>query len=68
MTLAPRILVSFMAGLRTTRFAQQLKLSGNGVAAQQAVFKKLLASLAGTQLGQRQGLSVKMDYDEFRQS
>lgn len=68
MTLAPRILVNFFAGLRTTRFAKQLKLTGNGLAAQQAVFKTLLASLARGELGHRQGLHAGMDYEAFRQS
>lgn len=68
MTLAPRILVNLIAGLRTTRFAKQLKLTGNGLAAQKEIFKTLLASLARTQLGQRQGLRGSMSYDDFRQS
>lgn len=68
MTLAPRILVNFVAGLRTTKFAKQLKETGNGLAAQKLIFQKLLFSLGRSQLGQRQGLHGKMDYDSFRQS
>jgi len=68
MTLAPRILVNFLAGLRTTQFAKQLKATGNGLAAQKTIFKSLLASLGRSQLGQRQGLHGGMDYDDFRQS
>jgi len=68
MTLAPRILVNFFAGLRTARFAKQLKRTGNGVVAQKAIFTQLLASLGRTHLGQRQGLRAGMDYDSFRQS
>lgn len=68
MTLAPRILVNFIAGLRTTRFAKQLKATGNGQAAQKKIFASLVASLSRTQLGQRQGLHARFDYDSFRQS
>lgn len=66
MTLAPRILVNFLAGLRIARFAKQLKVTGNGLAAQKIIFHKLLSSLARSQLGQRQGLHAGMDYDSFR--
>lgn len=66
MTLAPRLLVNFIAGLRTSRFAKQLKDTGNGLAAQKAIFHKLLSSLGRSQLGQRQVLHAGMDYDSFR--
>lgn len=66
MTLAPRILVNFIAGLRTTRFAKQLKVTGNGLAAQKTIFHRLLSALGRSQLGQRQGLHAGMDYDSFR--
>lgn len=68
MTLAPRILVNFIASLRATRFAKQLKQTADGVAAQKAIFTKLIATLSRTQLGQRQGLHAGFDYDSFRQS
>lgn len=68
MTLAPRILINFLAGLRTNRFAQQLKANGNGLAAQKATFTKLLTSLGRSELGQRQGLHAGLDYDSFRLS
>ncbi len=68
MTLAPRFLVSFVAGLRTTRFARDLQAAGNGVAAQEATFRHLRAQLARSQLGARQGLSSRMDYQTFRES
>jgi GH3 auxin-responsive promoter len=68
MTLAPRFLVSFMAGLRLNRFKQQLKVTGHGVAAQEAIFARLLGQIAKTQLGARQGISPRMDYQSFRES
>jgi hypothetical protein len=68
MTLAPRILVNFIAGLRTARFAKQLKSTGNGLAAQKTIFTRLLTALGRSQLGHRQGLHAGMDYDSFRQS
>ena len=66
MTLAPRILVNFLAGLRTNRFAKQLKATGNGLAAQKIIFHRLLTAIGRTQLGQRQVLHAGMDYDSFR--
>ncbi len=68
MTLAPRILVNFLAGLRTARFAKKLQQTGDGLAAQKIIFTNLLASLSRSQLGQRQGLHPGFDYDSFRQS
>ena len=68
MTLAPRIFVNFLAGLRTARFSKQIKQTGNGLVAQQTIFSRLLASLSRSQLGQRQGLHAGFDYDSFRQS
>jgi GH3 auxin-responsive promoter len=66
MTIVPRFLVSFLAGLRTTRYAKQLAQTGNGQAAQIAIFKRLLAYLSCTELGRRQVLHPGLDYESFR--
>jgi len=68
MTWVPRFLVSFWAGLRVSRFRRRLKETGDGVAAQQAVLQQLLTQLAHTDLGQRQGLTPGMKYEEFQQT
>lgn len=66
MTIVPRFLVSFIAGLRMTRFAQETARTGNGHAAQAAIFKYLVTRLGQTELGRRQSLHGGLDYDGFR--
>jgi hypothetical protein len=67
MTLAPRFLISFWAGLRVARFVRQVKAGSGAVDAQQAAFRHLMERMATTELGQQQGLHAKMDYETFQQ-
>lgn len=67
MTLAPRILVSFWAGLRAARLKRELKSEVGAVAAQEAAFRRILTQMAGTELGRQQGLDPAMDYETFQQ-
>jgi len=66
MTLAPRILVSFWAGLKVARFQRRLREAGHGVAAQQAAYRHLMGKIAGTALGRQQGIEANLDYETFR--
>ena len=69
MTLAPRFLVNFWAGYRVAKFQHQLKALGNGVAAQQAAFARLMAALfAGTEFGRTHHLTATTSYAEFREN
>jgi hypothetical protein len=67
MTLAPRFLVSFWAGLRVARFVRRLKAGGSAVTAQQATFRHLMERMADTELGRQQGIQANMDYETFQQ-
>jgi hypothetical protein len=68
MTLAPRFLVNFWAGYCVARFGRHLKSLGNGVAAQQAVFTRLMAQLAGTEFGRTHRLTAGTTYEQFREN
>jgi hypothetical protein len=66
MTLAPRFLVNFWAGYQVARFSRRLKAAGNGQAAQQAAFSRLMRQFAGTELGRAHGLGPATTYAQFR--
>jgi hypothetical protein len=68
MTLAPRFLVNFWAGFRVARFVRRLKKNGRGVAAQQAIFAKLMAQLVRTKFGRTHGLKAGATYAQFREA
>lgn len=66
MTLAPRFLVNFWAGLRTARFRLRLKAAGHDTKAQRAVLVHLLGQLAKTEIGRASGITREMTYEQFR--
>lgn len=65
MTLAPRFLVNFWAGLRVARFRRQFGRRALGRANQQAVFSRLMRRAGATTFGRRYGLKDGMTYSEF---
>ncbi|MBL9214703.1 MAG: GH3 auxin-responsive promoter family protein [Opitutaceae bacterium] len=67
MTLVPRFLLSFFAGIEVSRFARQQKAGGRGHAAQLAAFRQLMTQFAGTELGRTRGLSAGTGTEEFRE-
>ncbi len=68
MTLAPRILINFLAGYRVNRLRQRFKAEGTGVASQQACYRRLMGQMARTEFGRTHGLEAAMPYDEFRRA
>lgn len=68
MTLAPSILINFLAGYRANRLRQRFKAEGNGVASQQACLSKLLAQFARTEYGRAHDLRANLSYDDFRRT
>lgn len=68
MTLAPRFLVNFWAGVLAARHNRRQKSLGRGVAAQERTFGHLTAQLAGTEYGRGVGLAAGIGYDRFRES
>ena len=66
MTLAPRFLVNFWAGLRTARFLRRQKALGRGIEAQRAAFVRLVAQAAPTDFGRANRLAAGMSYEQFR--
>lgn len=66
MTLAPRLLVSFLAGLRVARLKRRLRGAGDGLAGQRRAFRHLTGQLAGTAFGREHRLEAGMDYVRFR--
>ena len=67
MTLAPRFLVNFWAGLRVARFARRLKKNAHDASAQQATFSRLVAQSARTEFGRSHGLTAATTYARFRE-
>lgn len=68
MTLAPRFLVNFWAGFRTTRFMRRLRAAGHTARAQQRTFARLTSQLSKTEFGRAAGITRAMNYAQFRQS
>jgi hypothetical protein len=66
MTLAPRFLVNFWAGLQVARFGHRIKSLGRGIGAQQAAFARLMGAAAGTEFGRTHGLGAGISYEQFR--
>ncbi|MBA4136304.1 MAG: hypothetical protein C0518_03190 [Opitutus sp.] len=66
MTIAPRRLVNFLAGLRTHRLRARLHAQGNGTEQQRAAFRVLLTRFEKTEFGRQHGLHARSSYDEFR--
>lgn len=66
MTLAPRFLVSFWAGLRVARLKRQLAKAGNGRAAQETARRHLTAQLAVTDYGRAHRLPADATYGQFQ--
>lgn len=66
MTIAPRPLVNFLAGLRTRRLRARLQAQGNGAEPQRLWLRALLARLEKTELGRQHGLTARTSYDDFR--
>ncbi len=66
MTLAPRFLVNFWAGLCVAQFSRRLKSLGRGTAAQKKAFATLMAQFAGTEFGRNHSLSAATTYAQFR--
>lgn len=66
MTLAPRFLVKFWAGLRVAVFARRLRRSGHDRNAQREAFDRLVAQSARTEFGRTHGLAAGMSYAQFR--
>lgn len=66
MTLAPRFLVSFWAGLVTARFARRLQAAGAAILEQRAAFRQLVGRVAGTAYGREHAVTANMDYAAFR--
>ncbi|HYC71413.1 MAG TPA: GH3 auxin-responsive promoter family protein [Opitutaceae bacterium] len=68
MTLAPRFLVNFWAGLLATRFARGLRARGRADADQRAAYAHLVARLARAEYGRAAGIAADMPYARFRSS
>jgi len=66
MTLAPRFLVSFWAGLRVARLRRQLAKARNGVAGQETARRHLTAQLAATEQGRAHRLPADATYGQFQ--
>ena len=66
MTLAPRFLVNFWAGLGVTKFLRRLRTPGHAVTAQAAAFAKLMAQFAGTEFGRSHSLTAATTWAQFR--
>jgi hypothetical protein len=66
MTIAPRPLVNFLAGLRARRLRARLQAPGDGIAQQRATFQALLARFERTEFGRQHGLRARGGYEEFR--
>ncbi|MFZ5497203.1 MAG: GH3 family domain-containing protein [Verrucomicrobiota bacterium] len=66
MTLAPRFLVNFWAGLCVARFARRLKRPGHDARAQQEALARWIALSARTEFGRTHGLTATTTYAQFR--
>jgi hypothetical protein len=68
MTLAPRFLVNFWAGLVVARFARRLRSPGHDVHAQHAAFVRLVSQAARTSFGRSHAITARTAYPEFQES
>jgi hypothetical protein len=68
MTLAPRFLVNFWAGLLVARFARRLKSADYDAHAQHAAFARLISQAAHTSFGRSYAITPRTTYPEFRES
>ena len=66
MTLAPRFLVNFWAGLRVARFGHRIKSLGRGIKAQHAAFARLMHAASATEFGRVHSLGAGITYEQFR--
>ena len=67
MTLAPRFLINFWAGVLAARQTRRLQKLGDGRAAQDAVFRRLVTRLAATEYGRAAGIEARMTPERFRE-
>ncbi len=67
MTLAPRFLVQFWAGLRAARLARRLAKNTHDTHSQQDAFTRLVALSARTEFGRSHGLTASTTYAQFRE-
>jgi hypothetical protein len=67
MTLAPRFLVNFWAGLGVSRFIRRMRTPGGAVAAQAEAFARLMAQFTHTNLGRGHSLTAATTYAQFRE-
>lgn len=67
MTLAPRVLVSFWAGILAARQARKMKSPGRGGPAQEITFRQLVTRIETTEYGRQNGVESIMTQERFRE-